>query len=292
MVKQQAADWAGGIYNYLGALLIKVLPWALLFAFIGFLLALVVMIVVSRKRLLRRSPRAWNAVAKLSYLAILSGFVLGGGAAGVVSQVQRQFNTELDRAVLPALEAQVPVLREYLTAQLRGVAPNKPITARDLVDAMLQDLYYQPKSNSLWEKTKAQSVNWVLRRFGAEALTAAFQQMVIMRIEATGEAMKKDMYGQAQGELVQFGADALVKLALDANKNVDFTELDKKVPQVFTDALRKQGDGYFHSLYTSIGILFGGLALLVVGEMLFYFRWYIPRKVRMAGLDEPQLGVA
>jgi hypothetical protein len=83
------------------------------------------------------------------------------------------------------------------------------------------------------------------------------------------------MRGQAQGQLVQMGADLMVKLGTDATRSVDYVMLDKTVPQAIVEVLQKTADGYFESAYKMIGIILGAILLAVISEMLVYFRWYV-----------------
>lgn len=79
-------------------LALHALPWVLLFAGIGLVLALGVCIVLARKGLLQRHRRGWHLAAKLSYVVILLALPLAGGALGIVHGSQRAFAENIHTA--------------------------------------------------------------------------------------------------------------------------------------------------------------------------------------------------
>jgi hypothetical protein len=271
------SHWSEPLADFLLNLFWSSLPSALLYAGVGLVVAIVLMVWVARKKLLRRRPRLWNVLAKLSYVLILAGAVFGASAIGVVRHVQQQTMSIFESAAVPLVRANTVVLREYVTAKLASFAPGQPVTARELVDATLKDLYYQPTSDSLWERGKARIVNWTLRKLGGEVLTAVFQKIIIAKVEGMAAALKTDMHGQEQGEAVSFGADVLKKVLLDANRKLDLTVLDRTLPQIILDAARQQIGATFHSVYLMIAMVLLAIAAIVGGEMLLYFRWFEKR---------------
>jgi hypothetical protein len=262
-----AAGWliAGALAS--GAL------WALLGAVAG----LAAMVLIWRRSLLRRRPAVWNVLAKLSYLFLLVAFIGAAAGFGAVRKVQNNFESMLNEQMQPALTTKMPSIREYLAARISRYAPDRR-TAKDVLADFIEDLRYVPTTDTRWERLKANCVNWLIRKFGTELFVHQFRKLVVIKLEALGSAMKTDMRGQAQGQLVHLGADLLVKLGTDATRNVDYAMLDKTVPQALVEVVQKTADGYFNTAYKMIGIILGAVLLAVGAEMTVYFKWYLPKR--------------
>ena len=93
-------------------------------------------------------------------------------------------------------------------------------------------------------------------------------------------ALKTDIHGQAQGQLVQLGADLLVKLGTDATRQVQPAMLDQTVPQALVEVVGNTADDYFGSAFKVIGIIVAVTSAIVIGGMLAYFCWCLPRRSR------------
>lgn len=259
----------------MGELSLQAGLWGLAGGVAGCLLALLLCWGIHRLRWLRRSPRAWNILAKLSYLLIVLAFVLLGAAGGTLHGTQRVVNHYLAQYLQPAVAGQMPRLRVVLADHLEPMARSSVITVRDMLQPMLRDLAYQPRSNSWLEQHKARLVNEIILRGGAAALTQAFQQS--MRhlpglLPASGNT--------AQDELIHFSVETALKMLAVTGEKADFSKLDQTVPQVFCNAVQRQIDSLYKGIY--IGLLIKlVLVLILVGlEMLFYFLYWQPRRAR------------
>jgi hypothetical protein len=168
----------------------------------GALAGLIAMVMIWRRSLLRRKRVVWNALAKLSYLLVLTAFVGAAAGIGAVRTVQGNFKSMLTEEMKPALTARMPTVREYLASRISKFAPDKR-SAKDLLTILMNELRYTPANDTVWENLKANCVNWLIRKFGTELFVEQFQKLVIIKLEALGGAMKIDMYGRAQGQLVR-----------------------------------------------------------------------------------------
>lgn len=265
--------------DFASSLVMNAMVSAAIWGLVGALAAMPVLAYCWRKSLLRRRPTPWNVLAKLSYLLVFAVFTIGGGGIGAVHDAQHRFHAALDKEMQPALVAKMPTIRDYIAARISKYSPEKR-TAKDLVAALIGELYYVPVSDGLWERLKAGCVNWFLRKFGTDFVVEQFRKAVIVKLEAASAALKTDIHGQAQGQLVQLGADLMVKLGTDASRQVDFAMLDKTVPQAMVDVVGKTADGYFHSAYKILCLILGAVVVSVIAEMLVYFRWYLPGRER------------
>jgi hypothetical protein len=289
-MKQQMIHWGSALAPFGSDLLWTVLPWMLLYGVLGFVLALGICHQLAKKCLLVRRPRAWHVAAKLSYVLILLMLPLLGGGFGAVHSVHRVVNQALERDLQPVVEAQMPALRVYLEQQVKLIAPGQPISMRSLLEPYVQGMYYRPTSDSYWERSKARWINAFILRRGSVLLTQVLQEQLIARVGLLGEALKgANFRGQATGELAALGTDLAVRLTTDVARHADFSKLDKSVPMIFIDAIKRQAGAYFNSLKITLG-LFALLTLLLVwGEILLYRHYYLRRQPAATALPVPPM---
>ncbi|MYN17139.1 hypothetical protein GTP81_10285 [Rugamonas sp. FT107W] len=249
MLNALSSNWSAllssAIGNRVGDMLLKSLWWAPVFALLGFVIAIVVIVVLARKRLMVREHRVWNVFAKLSYLVILVGVVFATVTIGVLRHQQNQLDAVMETELLPAMEHNLPTVRTYLFAAIQMHQIRTQVTRQLMVMLLLRDLQYVPLDNGLWEQVKALGINKVLAELRAAA--------------SAGPIIGLDDAGSAPAKLV----DALPRFVV--GKAVDSI------------------DHLFHGMYLSIALLFLGLGALVAGEMLLYFKWYLPRQTRARG---------
>ncbi|OEZ57902.1 hypothetical protein JAB5_22210 [Janthinobacterium sp. HH103] len=287
-MKQQMINWGSSLAPFGSELLWTALPSMLLYGMLGFVLALGICYQLARKCLLVRRPRAWHVAAKLSYVLILLALPLLGGGFGAVHSAHRMVNQALERDLQPVVEAQMPALRVYLEQQVKLIAPGQPISVRSLLEPYVQGMYYQPTSSSYWERSKAHWINEFILRRGSVLLTQVLQEQLIARVGLLGEALKgANFRGQATGELAALGTDLAVRLTTDVARQADFSKLDKSVPMIFVDAIKRQAGAYFNSLKITLA-LFALVALLLVwGEIMLYRHYYLRRHPAATALPVP-----
>lgn len=277
-MNETLANWSNSLLPIGSELLLGALPWMLLCSLLGLLLAVLICYQLARKCLLVRRPTAWHVAAKLSYVLILLALPLLGMAFGAVHSVHRLVNQALVRDLQPVFEAQAPALRVYLEQQVRLVAPGQPLNLRTLIAPLVQDMLYQPVSDSWWERSKAYWVNELILRRGSMVLTQVLQEQLIAKASILGDALKgSDFRGQATGELARLGTDVAVRLTTDAARRIDFSALDTSLPMLLVDAIKRQSGAYFNSLKLTLGF-FAVLALLIVWAEIMVYRYFYLRK--------------
>lgn len=274
----QLLNWGSSLAPFGSDLLWTALPWMLLYGVLGFVLAVIICYQLARKCLLVRRPRAWHVAAKLSYVLILLALPVLGGAFGAVHSVHRVVDQALVRDLQPVFEAQAPALRLYLETQARLIAPGQPVSMRSLIEPYVKSMYYQPTSNSYWERSKARWINDFILRRGSVLLTDVLQEQLISKASVLGEALKgSDFRGQPASELAKLGTDLAVRMTTDVTRQADFSKLDKSLPMIFIDAIKHQASAYFNSLKITIGLFALAALLLVWGEIMLYRHYYLRR---------------
>ncbi len=156
---------------------------------------------------------------------------------------------------------------------------------RSLIEPFVQTMYYRPTSGSYWERSKARWINEFILRRGSVLLTQVLQEQLIARVDMLGDALKgANFRGQATGELAALGTDLAVRLSTDVARHADFSKLDKSVPMLFIDAIKRQADAYFNSIKITLGLFALATLLLVWGEIMLYRHYYLRRHPPAAAL--------
>ena len=140
----------------------------------------------------------------------------------------------------------------YLEQRVKLIAPGQPVSMRSLIEPLVQSMYYQPVSDGYWERSKARWINEFILRRGSVLLTEVLQDQLITRAGVLGETLT--------------GADLR-----------DLRKLDKSLPMVFIDAIKRQASAYFNSLKLTIGLFLLLALLLVWGEIMLYRHYYLRR---------------
>ncbi|MEG0881133.1 MAG: hypothetical protein RSH52_07710, partial [Janthinobacterium sp.] len=133
-------------------------------------------------------------------------------------------------------------------------------------------------------------INEFILRRGSVLLTQVLQEQLIARVGLLGEALKgADFRGQATGDLAALGTDLAVRLTTDVARQADFSKLDKSVPMMFIDAIKRQAGAYFNSLKITLGLFALAALLLVWGEIMLYRHYYLRRHPPAAALPVPPM---
>ena len=274
------SDITDGLGRYLGGVMLEALPSMLLYGLLGFTLAVALCIYIRRQGLLSRKRRPWNILAKLSYVAMLAALSAGGAVYGALSYLHDELGEGLSGAVEPAIKAQMPLVRTYLTAQVASYGPDHVVTVKELVAPLIKQLYYVPKSDGMWERGKAGAVNGVVLNYGAAALAEALQKTLVGKIETFSASTRLDVREQERGELANLGTSIVTRLTTDRTRQLDLRALDKTLPQMLVRLMRQHLDAQYSALCATLVGALVMLGMLIGGEMLLYFRWYLPRRRR------------
>lgn len=264
-------SWSVVADSFMGEALISLSLWAVFLGLAGMLTAIVVMVVLAKKKLLQREHWLWNVLAKLSYLAIFAGAISAGVATGATYGAQRQIHDTLESDVQPWIESRMPAFRQYLSKTIGVYLPGKLVTVRELIEPFVKDMYYVPKSGDTWEQTKAQVINEMILVYAAEVLTEQVQKVVSRQLASLGVAVDDALSANGGGARGYLASD-LGKVFAQGASNVDLTRLDATIPQVVVSAIYKQVTTYFKTLYLSIGLSVLLLALVIWGEIFVYSR--------------------
>jgi hypothetical protein len=273
MLSIQNQQLIGKLGESLGHILMSGIPWFFVYASLGLIIAFVVIIALAKKNIMVRKYRSWNIFAKLAYIVIIITVPLAVGCYGALRDVQQNIHTALETKLLPSITAQMPAFNTYLATKTKAYENGKVISVKDLIDPLIQDLYYVPQSNSWWETTKAKLLNQLILQSAAQALTNGLQEKLIAQIELLGMSLvESDFKGQSVNELSKLGTSVVTKFTSDAAKQIDFTHVNASLPQIVIDALKNTINRYFSSLYLTILLLVVLITALLTAEILYYRR--------------------
>jgi hypothetical protein len=273
-LSMQYQQLLGQLGEPLGHILMSGIPWFFVYASLGLIVALTIIGMMLKKKIMVRKHRHWNLLAKLTYVAIIVVLPLTAGCYGALRDIQQNIHASFEADLLPAITKQMPAFNAYLSTQAKAFEVGKVVSVKDLIDPLIQDLYYVPQSTSWWEKTKANMLNQFILQTAAQALTEGLQEKLIAQIELLGLGLTEHNFkGQNVDELTQLGTVVVTKFTTDAAKQIDFTNVNASLPQVLVDALSHAIDRYFNSLYLTILACLLLCLLMVAAEVLYYQRY-------------------
>jgi hypothetical protein len=96
---------------------------------------------------------------------------------------------------------------------------------------------------------------------------------------------------KGQNQLMHFTVDAALKMPAATGDKVDFSPLDQSVPKVFAKAVQHQIDSLYKGIYIGLVIKLVIVLALIAAEMLFYLRYWVPRRAR-SSLRQPPPSLA
>jgi hypothetical protein len=218
-----------------------------------------VFVMLRRRRLLVRSPRAWNILTALVYPWLLVTFVLAGGALSALHTAQGQTHVWVSGTLGPLARTKLPAIRDWLTTQVDWGSARE-LTLDQAAQRVLARLYYQPRSGGWLEQRKARAINYLTLNFGKWVITAGLGALAAYAVGRTGESLGLD--------------DETIRFSIATIREMDLSRVDENVFEVFERALLVQLDKLFKALYLKVGLLFIAALLPVLIEILVYFVWY------------------
>lgn len=164
----------------------------------------------------------------------------------------------------------MPRFRAAMVERLGPMTSGTIVTVRDLVQPLVQDLTYQPQSDSLIESLKARIVNEILLKKTATVLAELIRER-IRNAGKIGVAMTKD-WNEA------YPIEQVIKFLSGASERMDFSDLDKTIPEVVCEGVSDQVGSVFKGFYMPLAYSLLAVFVLIAGEMLLYFKRYLARK--------------
>lgn len=266
--KSSVADMGLNAAAFIGTLLWNAAPWMLLSGFAGLLLAIFLIVHLAKRQLLTRHTFAWNLLAKLGYLVILVALPLGAAALGGVYGIHSKVNAEVEQGVRPILAARMPQLRMYVATELQRVGDPQNLNLDAILKPVKERFNYGATSRGLWERTKSYWINDVVVNPAFSVIGQVMQDKLIDSLGGSAVAGSKEGKRQvvSQGVALMAGADS-----------ADARKFDGELTQLVMANVLFQINGAFSPVYFSIFLIVLGIAVLLIGEIIVYRRFYRPR---------------
>jgi tetrahydromethanopterin S-methyltransferase subunit G len=273
MTQQSAQDWGSLGGKYVGSLLWSAAPGILLGALVGLVLAIVLIVFLRKRQLLKRHTFAWNMLAKIGYVAILVAVPLGAGAIGGVYRVQSRVNADVDTVVRPLVASEMPGLRKFLVQELRNAGAHKMTSMKELLRPLKERFSYVRTSDGRWERFKGYCVNDVLVEPTFGIIAETLENKLRDKLNAIGEKVFAN--NEVAQTVASLGATVLVRSP--SEDALEVKKLDGELIQVVMSNLFKHLNAAFSPLYSSVAFMLLALAFLLAAEIGVYYRWFRPR---------------
>ena len=106
---------------------------AFFWAFIGFILCIIVLIILKKKKLFKRDNKLWHILSMLQYPAWLVIFVSAGLSIGVVRGVESKAQSAFDEHAEPYIQSMTPIINQYLMESIPELSINEPTNIRTTI---------------------------------------------------------------------------------------------------------------------------------------------------------------
>ena len=244
------------VAGFIGSVLLYATPWLLLGGLAGLLLAIVLAFMLMKRQLMHRHTPLWNLCAKLGYVVILAGLPLGAATLGGAYGVHRQIEAALHEDARPVVAKYVPPLRAYAVKAVHSTGGAGMLDLEAMIAPLKRQLRYVPASNGTWERFKAYFVNDLL-------------------VDPAFSIGANTVRGQVGDKLAALSTRVLSRKPAEAAQAA--RQLDTELTDLVMRNLAAQVTMAFSPFYVSIVLTMAAVALLLLGEIWIYRRYYRPR---------------
>jgi hypothetical protein len=239
------------IYNF-------VIP--IVWSFVAFFLAIIVLFILKKKHLFRRDNKIWNLIAKLHYPIWIILFVTTGFFYGTINAFGAKAETILEETVKPYIEASVPILYQELLSGLPVSSPDENITIRNAARYIMKDFEYVPKTDSKIESLKSKMINWGVDILGEQIIINTVNALVTKAIHDVGVSML-----HLSDEDLKFNQTSLL--------DVNLSQSDKSIAEVVYRVIDNKLDNFISGIKLKLFVVFFIAILVLLLEPLFYYIW-------------------
>ncbi len=246
--------------------LLSVLPRAIGFGCLAFIVSLFVLVFIHRKKLYKRANPIWNLLTKLHYLIWIVLFVIVGLGWGALSATKSQALEAIDERLEPYLISQFPLLEEFVIHDLPIYIGEKTIiTARDVTKSLdnylLQSLQKSPEPDGIKARF-IRSIGYKLNR-----------KITVIMLELVVKKFIEDL-----GARLHLGHD-VTEFTVEAFMSADFSSLKQEIIPTAVVLARDQTSSLENALVMKLVLYFMVFALFLLAEPFFYYRFWVPQKM-------------
>lgn len=251
--------------------LLGALPSALIYSFALSLLALVLVVVLHRRKLYARQVGIWSLLAKLHYPIWVLVFSVLGFSLGLLGSLQRQADRAIEDELKPALIRMMPSFKDQITDNLPPELADGPMTGEAIYEYVVEQ--YAGGDPAVPDTDQERGV---LAELARQAEISVRRFVIKAAIE---HALTK------AGERAGMGAEA-GKFSLEVFKAIDFKEESDEIASRVTGMLTNQIGLIANAIRVQLVLYSGLILLLLLIEPLVYYRLWLPRHKKKLAAGE------
>ncbi len=257
VLSQQSYEYADTILSFVGNEIIFTVLNALFASFLALILAIVVLIVLTKKRLFRRGNAIWNLLAKLHYPIWLAVFICTGFTYGAVNSVESGVVNLMEKTAKPFIGHNVAVLYTYLLNELPLSSSDKKMTVKDATAYISGHISNSPPPELQEESVRSYSASVIALSISDWVVESAVTALVSEATEGVGSALSLN------DKDVEFTQEQLLRM--------DFVRGEDVIVELVYASIEKQFRLFMGGVKANIFIIFAMTIFLLLLEPLVYF---------------------
>jgi len=231
------------------------------YSVVGFILAIVVMIFVGRKKWVKRENGFWNFLTNFHYLFILVAFMVGAPLFGATKSVHGMANDIVSTYLKPTIETQITKIQKVVVELWSEEINTVAVSVKDTTDKLTKTMQYVPDSDEYFGEQKASMINWLVDDLGKWVISATLAAMVNTALDGSVDSVDA----------------ANLMFTTQQISNIDYSSSGNKIASSVELSVNRYIDTFFFGYYLNIFILVAFILALPVTEILLYNLWWKKR---------------
>ena len=259
LFNEQVFEYADTVFTTFFENILFILPSALVWSAAAFLIVIVTLIVLTKKRFFKRLNKVWNYAAKIHYPVWITVFVIVGFINGAMNSAGSRAENILESTGKPIIEASVLVLYEQLLEEFSISPPNEKISIQSITTNIINDMAAQENPEPETKGVKAKVKNWLRYQLTEWIVTSAVNEILSSAVQKTTSALN------ISEEYLEFDKEWLV--------NMDFSKTGDVISEVVYKTIERNLKIVISGFKSNMYILFVLAILLLLIEPAVYYYW-------------------
>lgn len=246
---QQALEIVlGGFIGLVGSIM--------LYTILGFVLSIVTMVFIVRKKWAKRKHGFWNFITNFHYLFILVAFMVAGPMLGLSRSVHTMTDDLVGNYLKPTIENQIGAIQKSVTELWADDLQNATRSVKETTTELMDSLRYVADEDEYFVEEKTEMVNWIIDDIGQLAIASTLAAMV----NTTMDSDSQDM---------EVNAEDLV-FSITQFENANFSNASKEIASSVDESVSGYVGSFFALQYLNILVSFLFIIAYPLIEMIFY----------------------
>ena len=259
LFNEQVFEYADTVFTTFFENILFILPGALVWSAAAFLIVIVTLIVLTKKRFFKRLNKVWNYAAKIHYPVWITVFVIVGFINGAMNSAGSRAEDILENTGKPIIEASVLVLYEQLLEEFSISPPNEKISIQSITTNIINDMGAQENLEPETKGVKAKVKNWLRYQLTEWIVTSAVNEILSSAVQKTTSALN------ISEEYLEFDKEWLV--------NMDFSKTGDVISEVVYKTIERNLKIVISGFKSNMYILFVLAILLLLIEPAVHYYW-------------------